>query len=255
MANQKGVLKLKGRAGDYVFYQGKDGLAARKRESALEGDRIRTDIKFRRTMENATEFGRAGKAGKLLRKALALVMARIADGRVTSRLTTAMLQVVKSDGMNDRGMRTPDGGDLSQLIGFEFNKTASLTQTLLAPFTSHIERASSMASVNVTPLVPAVMLRSTEGATHYRFIAALVSVNFEMETHRFVSNTENVLPITNEEVPEVSIDLVLPPGVGNEPMFLVFGIEFLQVINGKQYALSNSSNNALTLLQVDQVAV
>jgi hypothetical protein len=65
MARQKGIIKLKGNIGDITFYKTKDGHLPRKRGAAS----MRASDPAFRTRENGAEFGRAGKAGKVLRTA------------------------------------------------------------------------------------------------------------------------------------------------------------------------------------------
>ncbi|NIJ46546.1 hypothetical protein FHR24_003035 [Wenyingzhuangia heitensis] len=66
MTRQKDIIKLKGTIGDITFHKTKDGHLAR---------------------ENDSEFGRAGKAGKVLQTALRLLLLNTSDGRMVSRLT------------------------------------------------------------------------------------------------------------------------------------------------------------------------
>lgn len=68
MAQQKGIIPLKGTIGNITFYKSKDGFLAREKGS-LDATRIANDPAFQRTRENGAEFGRAGKAGKVLRTA------------------------------------------------------------------------------------------------------------------------------------------------------------------------------------------
>ena len=65
MARQKGIIKLRGTVGDITFYKSKDGHLVRER-GGVDGNRIANDPAFKRTRENGSEFGRAGKSGKLL---------------------------------------------------------------------------------------------------------------------------------------------------------------------------------------------
>jgi hypothetical protein len=55
---------LKGTIGDITFYKIKDGHLARKK-GGIDASRIASDLAFQRTRENGSEFGRAGKQGKL----------------------------------------------------------------------------------------------------------------------------------------------------------------------------------------------
>src|SRR5699024_7074115 len=116
MARQAGIIKLKGTIGDISFYKTSDGFLARQK-GGIDGDRIANDPAFQRTRENGAEFGRAGKGGKLIRNAIRVLLRRAKDKRVTSRLTTQLLAIVKTDTVNERGLRTILNGDLNLLNG------------------------------------------------------------------------------------------------------------------------------------------
>ncbi|MCW3808140.1 hypothetical protein OM074_21150, partial [Marinilabiliaceae bacterium D04] len=120
MARQKGVLKLEGQIGDLSFYKSEGEYLARTK-GGVDGERIKKDPAFARTRENGAEFGRAGKAGKLLRSALKTPIAQSADKKVSSRLTSQMVKVIQADVTNGRGERNVVDGDLNLLQGFEFN--------------------------------------------------------------------------------------------------------------------------------------
>ena len=72
MARQKGIIKLKGTIGDISFYKTGDGHLAREK-GGVDGSRIANDPAFQRTRENGSEFGRAGKGGKVIRNAIRLL--------------------------------------------------------------------------------------------------------------------------------------------------------------------------------------
>lgn len=78
MAKQKGIIKLEGTIGDITFVKTKDGYIA-KEKTGLTGERIANDPAFQRTRENGAEFGRAGKAGKMLRTAFRSLLQNAAD--------------------------------------------------------------------------------------------------------------------------------------------------------------------------------
>ncbi|NBL64528.1 hypothetical protein GV828_04850 [Flavobacterium sp. NST-5] len=137
MAKQKGLVKLKGTLGDITFYKSKDGYAAREKGD-LSGSRIALDPAFQRTRENNAEFGRAGKAGKLLRVAFMSQIAGAKDGRMVSRLTKKMVEVIKADAINDRGLRNVIDGEAEMLTNFEFNINGKLAATFFAPYTANI---------------------------------------------------------------------------------------------------------------------
>lgn len=93
MAQQKGIIKLRGTIGDITFYKTKDGHMAREK-GGVDAKRIANDPAFQRTRENGAEFGRAGKAGKILRASIRTLLLNSADSRMVSRLTQSMIKVI-----------------------------------------------------------------------------------------------------------------------------------------------------------------
>lgn len=114
MAKQKGVIKLDGTIGDITFYKSKDGFLAREK-GGVPGDRIANDPAFQRTRENGAEFGRAGKAGKVLRNAIRNLLQNASDSRMVSRLTTEMLRVIQADATSERGLRNIIDGEVATI--------------------------------------------------------------------------------------------------------------------------------------------
>lgn len=108
----------------------------------MDANRIANDPAFQRTRENGSEFGRAGKGGKLLRTAMRVLMQNASDKRVTSRLTKEMVAVVKADTTNGRGARTVQNGNIELLESFEFNINGKLATLLFAPYTSTVDRTA-----------------------------------------------------------------------------------------------------------------
>lgn len=135
MAKQKGIIKLEGTIGDITFHKSRDGYIA-KEKSSVSAERIANDPAFERTRENGAEFGRAGKAGKILRNSLRSVLQKAKDGRMVSRLTKEMVKVIQADVINTRGKRNVIDGEAELLTGFDFNTHARLSTTLFAPFTA-----------------------------------------------------------------------------------------------------------------------
>src|ERR1044071_8134387 len=110
MAQQKGIIPLQGTLGNITFYKSKDGFMAREK-GGLDANRIANDPAFQRTRENGAEFGRAGRAGKLLRAALPALIQNISDGRMIARMVKEMMKVIKADTTNPRGYRNVIDGD------------------------------------------------------------------------------------------------------------------------------------------------
>ena len=133
MAKQDSLIKFKGAIEDLAFFKSRDGYQVR-RKSGISGERVLSDPAFQRTRENGAEFGHGGRSAKYLRKSIRSLLLNVSDRRMISRLTQAMMRVVHSDPISGRGERNVLTGDLTLLIGFEFNQEAPLEKTLFEVF-------------------------------------------------------------------------------------------------------------------------
>ena len=120
MARQRSIIKLDGTIGGITFYKSKDGYLAREK-GGISAERIANDPAFQRTRENGAEFGRAGKAGKVLRNSIRQLLQNVNDSRMVSRLTKEMVKVIQMDATNPRGQRNVIDGEAELLIGFDLH--------------------------------------------------------------------------------------------------------------------------------------
>ena len=248
MAKQNGIIKLKGTIGDITFYKTKDGHLAREK-GGVDANRIANDPAFQRTRENGSEFGRAGKAGKMLRVALRQVLINSADGRMVSRLTQAMTKVIQADATNPRGLRNVIDGEAELLTGFEFNIGGKLGTTLFAPFETTIDRVSGDIGLTLAPFVPTTMIAAPAGTTHFKIISAGAAIDFEAEKFEVTTSETAVLPWDSTLTAPISQDNSVSANSTN-PLFLALGVEFYQEVNGQMYPLKNGTHNPLSLVQV-----
>jgi len=252
MARQNGIINFTGKMGGVSFYKSKDGYLARKSEGVSK-ETIKNDPAFQRTRENGSEFGRAGKAGRLLRTSVRPLLLKAADSRVTSRMTREMLKVVKSDTSNARGKRTAVDGDIELLRGFEFNQSGKLNATMYAPFTAAIDRATGEATVEIPSFIPQNTFAAPGGATHMRLVSAASKVDFAEETFNLFTDESSEIAIGPQSEAAITLTATLPTG-GQEPIFLLFGVEFLQEVNGTMYPLKNGAFNSLALVEIENDA-
>jgi hypothetical protein len=251
MAKQKGIIKLEGTIGDITFYKSQDGYLAREK-GGIPADRIANDPAFARTRENGSEFGNAGRAGKVLRTSIRALLQNAADNRMVSRLTQEMVKVVQADVTSTRGMRNVIDGEAELLEGFEFNKNGKLGTTLYAPFTGTIDRVAGTLTADLPSFVPLNMIAAPGGTTHFKIVSAGVEVDFELESFIVDSQATAVLPW--DATPTAVINLAnAVTAASTHPLFLVLGIEFYQEVNGAMYPLKNGAFNALALVKVNGV--
>ena len=249
MARQKGIIKLKGTIGDITFYKTQDGHLAREK-GGIEASRIASDPAFQRTRENGSEFGRAGKAGKLLRTALRPLLLNSADGRMVSRLTQQMVKVIQMDAVSDRGLRNVIDGEIELVLGFEFNIRGKLGTSLFAPFTTDIDRVAGTLDVSIPSFIPANMIAAPSGTTHYKIISGGAEIDFEAETYVVATSETAILPWDGTATAVISQTNAVTAN-STKPLFLALGVEFYQEINGQMYKLKNGAFNPLSIAKVD----
>ncbi|GGD35405.1 hypothetical protein [Flavobacterium orientale] len=249
MAKQKGIIKLKGTLGDITFYKSKDGYVAREK-GGVDSNRMANDPAFQRTRENNAEFGRAGKAGRMLRNALRGLLINATDNRMVGRLTQRMMKVIQADAVNERGLRNVIDGEAELLSGFEFNIRGKLSTSLYAPFETAIDRTAGTLSVTLPSFVPLNMLVAPGGTTHFRIISGGAEVDFEQESYVMERTETAILPWNAAATAVLSLENTVPAN-STKPLFLVLGLDFFQEVNGEMYPLKNGAFNPLSLVAVD----
>ncbi|WP_201747905.1 hypothetical protein [Chitinophaga vietnamensis] len=237
--------------GNITFYKSKVGHMAREK-GGIDANRIATDPAFMRTRENGAEFGRAGKAGKVLRTAFRMLLMNISDSYVTARLTREMMRVIKADATSPRGQRNVIDGEAELLKGFDFNGNSPLATTLYAPFTASIDRAAGVLKVDIPAFTPANSLVVPPGATHFKMQIAGAEIDFEAETSVNGVAATAELPIDAKPTALVSLSTNVTAAT-KKPLFLAFGIEFYQQVNGALYSLKSGAYNAAALVEVSGV--
>lgn len=242
---------MDGTLDDITFYKSQDGYMVREK-GGVSAERIATDPAFQRTRENQAEFGRAGKASKLLRTAIRPLLQSAADSRMVSRLHKEMMRVVKADSTSVRGQRNVLDGELELLQNFEFNEAGKLGQTFFAQFTTTINRVTGTLQISLPAFVPAQMIAAPPEATHYQLVAGGGEIDFEASNHSIELYTSAVLALSNVAGAASTIDFTVAAN-STHPLFLLLGISFLQEVNGTHYPLKNGAYNALALVKVEGV--
>jgi hypothetical protein len=248
MAKQKGIIKLEGTVGDITFYKSRDGYVA-KEKSGPTAEQIANAPAFQRTRENGQEFGRAGKAGKVLRNSVRSLIQNAQDSRMISRLTKEMMKVIKADTTSNRGLRNVIDGETELLTGFDFNENARLSTTLYAPFTATVDRAAGTLTVNLPAFKPADMIAAPSGTTHFKIVSAGTEINFEQNQHNGEIKETAILPLDSSNTAVMNIDHAVSAN-STHPLFLLLGIQFFQEVNGEKYPLKNGAFNALGIVKV-----
>lgn len=248
MAKQKSFIKIEGTIGDLTFYKSKDGYYVRQK-GGVDGNKIATDPRFERTRENNAEFGHAGEAGKMVRRAFRSITLGRSDRYMIARLTRQMLKIVQMD-QGPRGQRKIDGGDLKTLRGFEFNNDGHLSTTFYGFYDVEINRSSGEVTVDIEPFVPRELLIAPEGTTHFKIVSAAAVVDFENEDFLIAKSQTDFMPWDNEETTPINQINALPENI-EWALFVALGFDFYQEVSGGYYPLKNGSFNPLSLVEVE----
>jgi hypothetical protein len=248
MAQQKGVLKIKGKIDDLSFYQSQDGHMVRMK-GGIDGKRIASDASFVRTRENMAEFASSASAGKTMRLALFSLIQNARDNRVSSRLTKIMSEIKNMDATSARGLRNV-GVAIAlpaakfKLKGFNFNNRALLQSILFNAYS--VNTATGV--INVPGLIPIDEVAYPQGATHVSLRGCWARINFATGVSQvFTSNVVN-LPINSTSTNVTLTPTGTPTGAGTD--LFILQIEFFQMVNNVQYVLKNGANNTMAVIEV-----
>lgn len=246
MAKQTGLLGITGTVGGMTFT--KDGVVRK----AVPSNKSHFDsaVSMERTRENATEFGQAATAGKLLRQALRRQIQRTGDRAMIARLTQAMRAIESLDSTNVRGKRRVLKANVDQLVGFNFNEHAPLSTVFFASFVVAVS-AAGVLTLTFPTLVPRTDMIRPLGATHFALEIGVVVLDFEANLARTVLVTGIPTPSIIDGVPLPSLVLTANLGAvpgATETMVVALGVNYFQQINGQFYPLQDESTNPLGIV-------
>jgi hypothetical protein len=216
-------------------------------------DRIKTDPAYERTRENMAEFGRAGKAAKLLRTIFRDVTINAKDRVTQARLAKVTSRIITTDPVNERGARTVNNGDLQQLQNFHFNVRAGISDSLFVRCPVNFNRASGEVTLNIPAFIPRNMVQQARGTTHFRIVAAAAAINFDTEQYEYAMQGTPELPYNSDPTQAATLTLALPAN-SKDTVVMVLGIEYYQRVNTRSYALKSGEHNATSIVLVDKAA-
>lgn len=249
MAHQMGIFPMKGTIDNISFFKTKDGFQARKK-SGIDGRRILNDPKFKRTQEHIAEFGRAVKAGQLLRKALLEAITGAIDRHSSNRLLRQLLQVIQSDQQNPRGERILSHEGIVALNKFNFNAAGSLDSVLKVELSAMVDALTGECRLTIPPYDPEMVIKWNPNATHYRAKLVAAAINFEEGRYESVAATSPYFLLnTRQESEQLELAATLSPGI-SAPIFLALTMEYFQEASGEKYPLKNGVLNPCQIVKV-----
>ena len=140
--------------------------------------------------------------------------------------------------------------EIELLNGFEFNDKAILSTIAFMGFTPSIMRALGTHAIAVDAFNAARDVSAPTGTTHLKLVGSASSIDFEAKDSDGVTVTSALIPYANDVVAAQTLALPLPAASAH-PIVVVFGVEFYQEVNGKQYLLGNGAYTTAKIVAVD----
>ncbi|MCG2612683.1 hypothetical protein LZZ85_00265 [Terrimonas sp. NA20] len=230
----------------------------RKGKPGVTGYYFKTAPEFERSRENCNEFGRASKAGKLLRMALGPRVKDLCDSKCHNRLRKTMHDIIKSDSLHRRGARVFNAGNADLLLNFQFNAFCDFATILdTSLYSTSLDPHSGIADITIASFIPDRDLRFPEAATHFRFIATAIAIDFDKQHARQKpgKDTSDSGPLPIDKLPTAVINLThqLPPDTGHT-WLLILGIQFEIIVNGMSYEMKNKKMNGMGVIEIKSLS-
>lgn len=248
MAKQVGFIQFQGRVGNLTFFKTKDGYSVRT-ATGVDGNKIKTDPSYARTRENMTEFDHASKASKVFRAAFAADIKTVGDRGLSGRLSSLIHKLLRQDPVNTRGSRKVLPAATAALEGFEFNSAASLKDAHNLPFTPVVNRSTGSLAVEIPAFSPRSLIVPPGGATHLVLRSSAAEIDFETQKYVAVSAASAPIGVDHALADALTLQHTIPGAT--KPLLLAFGISFVQIVNGIQYALKSGLHSVMQVVKVD----
>ena len=253
MARVRVFLKLQGSMGETTFMKQKNGNNWRAQDKlVISPERFKSDPKFARVRENASEFSRAAQGAKLLRSSISGLVKDVKDKNLSSRMFQKMMAVIKTDLASPRGGGNLIDGDLTILRNFRFNPSADLNKVFYPLVVPHIDRLNGQMTVIVPSFVPTLDLKLPGGATHFQFVSAGIEIDFEQGTFKTDIQKGVEELYQGQATSALTLTLTCTPTT-THPLFLVFGIKYFDSSGSVMSPMLSASTNVLEIVAVSKL--
>lgn len=192
------------------------------------------------TRHNATEFGHASRAGKLLRHALAPWLLDLDDRTLRAALTSRLRALVSLDSAQPPGQRQLLPLNAASLAGFQFNPAAPLPEPLRSGCRLTRTPAGEI-TLTIPALAPSLDLPLPVGATHFALTATAILLNVPADTARALPFAGLPAATARTAVVQPALRLAAFLGAASTPadvLVVVVGLRYYQEVNDQLYQLS-----------------
>ncbi|WP_343703753.1 hypothetical protein [Chitinophaga sp.] len=231
----------------FTITETKGGISVKKKSNTM-ANLIENDLAFERTRENNAEFGRAGKAASLFLDAFSPILPSHITRGAYPRLQSAFFAALQQDPENERGERQIALGDLEKLRRFELNNAYKLKSYRVQENMALIDRATGILKVNLPAYVPSNFKRPKK-STHLKMTIGGASIDFVNERFTNAFMATDFVRINKTPVEGFSLEVNLEAN-SVHPLFMLFSIEFHEVMFGKSGRFRNKKYDAVQIVAV-----
>jgi hypothetical protein len=179
MPRQHGIIKLKGKVGNRLFYK----MGGKYFVRTVTAHDVANDPRFAVTHAKGLDFGTACRSAKLLRTALGPAVKIFNKSGLPARLTSHFIKAVAADLTHACGKRQVFAENLASLKDFEFNTGAAFGALGLSPAVS-LDLESRTVTLTITAQdLQLTSKRPIPATDTRRLIASVTAINFVKGTH------------------------------------------------------------------------
>jgi hypothetical protein len=229
MARQAGQLILKGKIGNLIYYSYR-GKPVVRMDSSKPAEWYKTAPSFERSMENCDEFGWARTTAAVIKHSMNPLLPKVKEGPMNNRLAKTVHQLLREDTVSERGDRVLTAENFTQMKGFEYNKDAILKNLIHFKHETTIDAEKGIVSVFVKPDVIKNCVTAPSGATHFKLMAGVASIDLENMKSESTYKETKAWEIDSEETMGFLLELNLPSTKGS--LMVVLGVQFADDTNG-----------------------
>ena len=248
MAEQVGVIKIKGKIGDLSFYESKDTFQVRTKGGA-SAERINSDKSFERTRENNKEFSLASQSAKKLRILFRKIILQVPDASLNIHLVSRFVKMIKADAVNSRGNRILLPPNLRLIRNFQFNSRVHLSNVFLERISVYNDPNDAHLHIDIPAINPNSALVCPSGATSFRIITAAgvfsTENNNEPEASFIYSDYFNL----QQNLAASTFSFKILMGT-NQPIIVLFGITFYKQVLDCTVPTNDGRDNVLAIVKI-----
>ena len=245
MGELKGIVQFTGNFNGLSFYKSRNGKIIVRKTGGFKDKPIKTHANYARTRENASEFGRCARAGKVFRIALRSYLKPMNISYVHNKVLKLFREVLVFDSTSGRGNRgvgvglqTEEGKAL--FVGYEFDVDCKVS-TL---FPVGYEVLLSNGQI-VFPNIDSSIVVFPKGATHVVVEFGLVRMDFSgLFATKLVSDM--LVIEKGSSVASSMLTVAVPEGDG--VLIGLLHVGFKQEVDGISYNLKDAGLRVVACL-------